>query len=217
MKDSELNQILKSAAVPEPAAERWDQFPKRVMAQIHRREQPAGVEKGAEARVRAESMEVKPPAWAFALRFKPALALGLAVVCIALGFALGFWKGRDSAITTQQLAQAKKYFKEVEALFPNQVQAIVFDDRGAHLVLADEANVPASLPVYLKISGPKGRQTCLTFSGQQVRINGDICDVLVDHHGDVLLVGQQLVWSSAQPASKTGRYQIEARTLETNS
>jgi len=31
-----------------------------------------------------------------------------------------------------------------EALFPNQLQAIVFDDQGARLMLADKSDVPNS-------------------------------------------------------------------------
>ena len=119
--------------------------------------------------------------------------------------------GKDS-----QLAEARKYFHELEALFPNQLQAIVFDQQGTHLVLAPEPNLPASPPLYLKICGPKGCQRFVTFSGQQIRVNGDVCDVLADRQGNVLVVGQETLWADAKAAVRSGPYQIEARALETN-
>jgi hypothetical protein len=155
--------------------------------------------------------------WASAFRFllsKPAVALGVAVACLALGFVLGSWRGQYSPGKDAQLAEARKYFHELEALFPNQLQAIVFDQQGTHLVLAQEANLPASPPLYLKICGPKGCQRFVTFSGQQIRVNGDVCDVLVDHRGNVLVVGQETLWSDAKAATRRGPYQIEARALE---
>ena len=130
------------------------------------------------------------------------------------GVVLGSWKGHRSPGKDPQLAEARKYFHELEVLFPNQLQAIVFDQQGTHLVLAPEPNLPASPPLYLKICGPKGCQRFVTFSGQQIRVNGDVCDVLVDHQGKVLLVGQETLWSDAKASVKRGPYRIEARALE---
>ena len=129
-------------------------------------------------------------------------------------FFLGFWRGQRSLSDDPQLAAARKYFHEIEALFPNQVQAIVFDQRGTQLVLAQEPNVPASPPLYLKVCGPKGCQRFVTFSGQQIRVNGDVCDVLADGRGEVLLVGRQLLWSGSKAVAASGGYQVEARALE---
>jgi hypothetical protein len=102
-------------------------------------------------------------------------------------------------------------------LFPNQLQALVLDAAGAHLVLAEQADVPASPPLYVKITGPKGAQRFVTFSGQRIRVNGDSFEVLVGRQGEVLLVGKQSVWSSSEPGVKAGPYRIEARPLPANS
>jgi hypothetical protein len=123
-------------------------------------------------------------------------------------------KGHRSPVNDPQLTAVRKYFREIEALFPNQLQAIVFEQQGTHLVLAGEPNLPTSPPLYLKICGPKGCQRFVTFSGQQIRVNGDICDVLADGRGGVLLVGRNLVWSSDQATASSGPYRIEARILE---
>ena len=84
-------------------------------------------------------------------------------------------------------------------------------------MLAQEPNLPKSPPLYVKICGPNGCQRVVTFSGQQIRVNGDVCDVLADHRGNVLVVGRQLVWSGARVGANSGRYQIEARVLDANS
>ncbi len=234
MTDKELNEVLKRAVAPEREAGFWERFPGRVTAEIQRREQAAlagsrvGVSPASGAGVppalatfrvgdSSGRRDAYPTTWTMLLRFltnKPAFALGVAAACIALGFLLGFWRGQRSPSHDPQLAEAQKYFQEVASLFPNQLQAIVFDQQGAHLVLAQEPNLPTSPPLYLKICGPKGTQRFVTFSGQQIRVNGDVCDVLADHQGNVLLVGRRLVWSGAQASAGSGPYQIEARPLE---
>jgi hypothetical protein len=217
MKDTELNDVLKRGAVPERKGDYWEQFPSRVMAEIQQRRRHARAESIADALVPARTDGNSRWTWASAFRTvggKPTFALGVAVVCLALGLVLGSWRGQHSSGKDAQLAEARKYFHEIEALFPNQLQAIVFDQHGTHLVLAPEANLPVSPPLYLKICGPKGCQRFVTFSGQQIRVNGDVCDVLVDHQGKVLVVGQETLWSDAKAALRSGSYQIEARALE---
>ena len=206
MKNSELDQILKSAPVPDRPGAYWDQFPRRVMAKTDR------------LRTRADAETNHPriePFW-LRSRFQFATAgLGLAIIGLLLGFVLGFWQGRNLSITGPQLAAARKYFQEIETLFPGQVQAIVFDQQGPHLVLAEHSNVPASSPLYLRVCGPKGCQSYVTFSGQQIRINGETCEVLLDHQDNVLLIGQDWVLSTAQAPAKRARYQVSARPLMT--
>ena len=47
-KDTELNEVLKSAAVPERGADYWERFPSQVTAEIDRRRQHARAEKSAD-------------------------------------------------------------------------------------------------------------------------------------------------------------------------
>jgi RNA polymerase sigma factor (sigma-70 family) len=87
------------------------------------------------------------------------------------------------------------------------------DDPGrAHQI--QEALSP---PLYLKICGPRDCQRFVTFSGQQIRVNGDVCDVLSDHQGNVLVVGRQLLLSGSKASTRGGQYQIEAGALEDRS
>ena len=215
MKDTELNEVLKRSAVPERKADYWERFPSRVVAEIELRRLHDPAEKSADALVPGLA-DPSRRMWASAFRFllsKPAFALGVAVVCLGLGFVLGSWKGQRSPDKDAQLAEARKYFHEIEALFPNQLQTIVFDQQGTHLVLAPEANLPASPALYLRICGPKGCQRFVTFSGQQICVDGDVCEVLVDHRGYVLVVGTKLVWTSADTLTRIGEYRFAACSL----
>lgn len=220
MKDEELTRILKGAPVPERTPEYWEQFPNRVLAQIHSRSPEAPVSQPAASRAGRHpvSSETGATPWRFlSPKAAFALVLGLVALCLGLGFTLGFWKGRHLATDEAQLADARTYFNEIEPLFPGQLRAIVFDQQGTHLVLSERPDVPPSPPLYIEITGPKGCQRFVTFSGQQIRVNGDVCEVLQDRQGHILLVGRHLLWSGASPTTKSGPYQIEARPLETTS
>jgi hypothetical protein len=208
MNDSDLNELLKTASLPERSAEYWKQFPSRVTREILCRE-------------RSTDIHVREPRWASrALLGMPALlrfpATGFVmVICSALIiiFALHRRHYTSEAANDPQLLEAQKYYHEIESLFPNQVQAIVLDKSGPRLVLAKNADVPQSPPLYLKICQPAGCQRFITFSGQQIQLNGELCDVLTDREGHVLLVGRETVWSSSVPGAKAGSYRLEAKPL----
>ena len=209
MKNGQLEKCLKSAPVPERSLEYWEQFPTQVMSEIKRREGAA--EHSSPAPVDAEVR------WWPVFLSRLALSTGAALACVVLAFLLGVRQGRHSAGSERQLAEAQKCYREIESLFPNQVEALVFDAQGMHLVLAEKDNVPASPPLYVTITGVKDVHRFVTFSGQRISVNGDSFEVLVDRQGDVLLVGQQSVWSSSEPGNKAGPYRIEARPLPTRS
>ena len=120
MNDAELEQLLKTAQIPERPPTYWQQFPKTVAA-----------------RIRWQGRRVATADTASSLKLTRATvrwAFGVASVCIIIGLGISFWRGLVANEASIQLAQAKKYFHEIETLFPNQVRAIVFDDRGAHLL-----------------------------------------------------------------------------------
>src|SRR3974390_3517991 len=109
MNNKRLNEILKSARVPERAGDYWEKFPGRVMAKLHWRQQNAEARQLVGSRVSS-----------FRLLRLPVFGAGLAVVCILLGFGVGFWKGRQSiAPERAQLAEALKCYREIAGLFPN--------------------------------------------------------------------------------------------------
>jgi hypothetical protein len=213
MNNRELEQLLKSAPTPQWPEEYRSQFPRRVMAKIHWRG-TANPEAVGTRSTASQTPYKTGTRWNASLPRLATLGFGLAAVCIILGFVLGSWHGRRGLTDAQELAQARRCYREIAGLFPNQLQGIVFDQQGAKLVLADKPDVPPSPPLYVKICGPAGCNSFVTFSGQQIRVNGDVFEVLVDHRGDVLVVGRNSAWSSEHSAANTGRYRITAKPLE---
>ena len=201
MNNSQLNDYLRTVPIPEQPQDYWDELPLRVMVEIERRGK--------------ESFRLSPAAqpWWAAVYANPLLSAAVAVTCLLLAFVLGNWHGGDSPVRERQLAEAQKCFREIGSLFPNQVQALIFDAQGVHLVLAENAEVPTSTPLYITISDPSGVHRFVTFSGQRIGVNGDTFEVLVDCQGDVLVLGEQWVWSSSMPDEKSGQYRIAARSL----
>lgn len=205
MNNANLNRILQTAPVPELPRQYWEEFPERVIAEVQRRHRPGGADTLVRARERQARLSVLSAQWL--------LATAAGAACLVLAFWLGFSQARRSPATDPLLAEAQKCFREIEPLFPKQLQALVFDQKGTYLVLANEPDVPPSPPIYIKIAGPHGEHRFITFSGQRIRVNGDSFEVLSDRQGDVLMVGEQSVWSSSDPGADVGPYRIEARPL----
>lgn len=219
MNDRDLDRLLKTAQVPERAADYWEEFPVGVIRALRQRE------------------DVKQSRRQRFAPFRPVLALGagLAVVCLAICLGIGFWKGsRGAGARTASIghspdqdqspleggsvvgvAEAQKLYREIIQLFPNQVREIIFDQNGPHLLLADRADVPSFSPLFVRICGPKECQHIVTFSGQQIRINGETVDVLVGPKDEIILAGAAALWSSTRAESRLGSYQIQAEPLET--
>ncbi len=192
MNDNELDDLLKSAAVPGRDEDYWREFPKQVTRALGR---PVP----AAARIPARPLK---PHWL------AAWGVGFATACIVLGAV--WWANRGSDAGEAQLAQARKCYAEIEALFPNQVQAIVFDRQGPRMILAPSANVPDSPPFYLKICDAGGCERMITFSGQEVQVSGQTYEVLADAKGQVMLVGNDRVLAGDNPADPV---RIQSRAL----
>ena len=197
MNNIELEKLLKSVPSPQRPPEFWEQLPRRVSTRIH-----------WQAKLRTGPGSEARPWWS-----SWTWGFSAAAACLVIAFALGNWRGRPANEPNAQIAQARIYFREIESLFPRQVRAIVFDESGPRLMLAEKADVPDATPLYVSICGPRGCQQHITFSGQQIRVNGEDCDVLTDAAGHVLIVGRQFVWSSGSLARNAGKYRIEARAL----
>jgi len=185
--------MLQAARVPDCPEEYWAQFPKDVVSRLrwNTAAKPAG-----------------EPRWF------PRLAWGLATVavCLVAGIIVGRWQGqRESG--SYALLQNQKVITEMLSLFPNQVRAIMQDEHGVSLMLSDEANLPPSPPLWVKVCDGKHCSAAVTFSGQEIQLAGRKIMVLADAHGGVLLVGNDFVWSSEEPGSTKTRLKIETRNL----
>jgi hypothetical protein len=169
----DLNNKLQSVKVPERSAGYWEAFPGRVVARLN---DPAPVSAGH---------------WRWALATACVL-----VVAAAMGWR--FWP-RAAAPGMDYAKLAREIAKE----FPGQLKAIMVDERGMRVELAEAPGVPVSSPVLVEVCRPQGCRRVITFSGQQININGEPWDVLVNGDGRVIVAGRS-----------TGKYQVAARQLE---
>ena len=188
MNDTELSQLLKSAKVPERGPDHWAEFPDRVSAALRA----------------TRASQAGPP------RLWPKLAWGfsLAGTCVLIGFVIGHWRDVREA---NGLLRNGKLVREVVAMFPNQVQAIIQDENGLRLSLAETPNVPQSQPLWINICDGKNCRSIVTFSGQTVQIDGHRVEALADASGGVMLVGEHFFWSAGDRTP--GRLRINAQQL----
>ena len=191
--DQQFDDMLKSARVPDRSAGYWENFPKRVTARLSTSTQP----------VMAPSSNAAHR-WAWV----PASAFAVLMLCF------GFWM--RSRITTAQPNYAKLY-REIEAMFPNQVRTIVVDSGAVKLDLSERPDVPSSSPLRVDVCHNQQCRTYITFSGQRIRVNTENWDVLSDGVGNVLVVGRNVAWTSAEPNHRSGAYHIDAEQLGSSS
>lgn len=193
MTDRELDELLKQARVPDRKPEYWMDFPGIVRLRLR----PGSTESVA----RHPRATHRLAGW----------AVGLAAACVLLAFIFGFRadKGREG---DESMAAMQKYFREMQGLFPNQVRAIIFDGAGPRLILSEKADVPSSSPLLVKFCSGKQCRSFVTFSGQQLEINGQKFEVLAGGGDEVILVGHNSAWSSADPAQK--EMHMEAKCLD---
>lgn len=194
MNDSELDQKLKAAREPALPKEYQAAFPQTVLANL-----------------RSDTWKTSPPQRSWL----PRLAWGLATAaCVVLAFGLGHWRGHMEAAAPDNLLANTKLIHETMALFPNQVRAIVQDEHGMKLILADQADVPNSTPLYVRICDGDKCSSLVTFSGQEIQIAGQKLTVLADATGGIILEGNKFVWSSTAQNYASKGLKIEARPLQ---
>jgi hypothetical protein len=193
MNQTELDSILKKARTPERPREFWEEFPQQVARGLN----CAGMKNYHAKR-----------------NWFPRLAWGLATaICILAAFAIGRWHAQtETKASTDVLADAK-VVHETLTMFPNQVRAIMEDERGLSLVLSKSDNVPASTPIYVRICDGKDCSSLVTFSGQEIQIAGQKITVLSDAQGGIILMGNDFAWSSREPAYAKNNLKIEAKNL----
>ena len=172
--NDDFDKLLKNARVPERSPGYWEHFPKRVTAQL-------------------TAIPVRHRQWL-------PWTIGLATVCVVL--AAGIFIGRSNQQREITPVSYTRLFREIEGLFPNQLQAIVVDQHGVKLVLSETADVPKSQPLLIQACRQDDCRQVITFSGQQVKVNGDMWDVLVNGQNQVVVAGRS-----------TDRYHIEAKRL----
>jgi hypothetical protein len=213
MNDAELTEILKASRVLERPVEYWDEFPGRVTAECRLRESAERQEPALRKLLLLTNW------WATVPRLQVLRQLGVVGFCVTLitiGLVLaGRWLPESaSSAERRQLAQARQYYRELDSLFPNQVQTIIFDSKGPRFVLADRPNVVAASPLFIRLCDAQGCSRYVTFSGQRIRFSGQEFEVLSNCRGEILFVGDHSVWSSVATRNGQPPFKIEARLLQ---
>lgn len=195
MNNAELNQILKSAEPAQRPEEYWDKFPNDVSTQLNR---PLPQER---------RQANWPPRLAWVGSF--------AAICLLTGILIGHRLGQSELVEANgQSLQNEKLIREVMTMFPNRVRALVKDESGMRIVLADEADVPASSPLWVKICQGRRCTTLVTFSGQEVEVAGQKLTVLADAEDGVILVGDRFAWASDETNGNVQDLRIQAKPLQ---
>jgi len=192
MNDSELNEILKAAKVPDRPGEFWARFPRRVTSRLHWK--PA--------------MTTAPSHF-----WRMAWALSTVTACLVIGFVVGLRRTHDAAVAENGFLQNAKVLQETFAMFPNRVRAIVQDQHGINLVLSDKEDVPKSAPLWIKICDGKTCAAMVTFSGQEIKLGHRELTVLTDVNGKIILAGDNFLWSNGEALLAGNDLKIEAKTL----
>ena len=205
MNNSELNDLLRRARVPERTDEQWSELQTDTVRLV-----------AANASRRTSTNERSAPTRVGGYWTRGRLAtlgLSFATACFLCVLALNHWRaGRGEP--RNEIAEAQKLFSELNAMFPNQMEAVVFDGSTPRLVLAEQTSQNKGTPLFVRLCGARGCQRAITFSGQRVVLNGESCEVLVDARGHVIVTGEHFAWSSAEAASSQRGYRIEATKLE---
>jgi hypothetical protein len=184
-----LDDLLKSARVPGRSWGYWENFPGRVMARLSEEMRAGEIPAGSSLRF-----------WGF----------GVAAIIATLILCIGLWM-RGQSIAAQP--NYTKLYREIESMFPNQVRAIVVEGGGVRLELSDKADIPSSSPLRVDVCNNQQCRTYITFSGQRIRVNAENWDVLADGGGHVVVVGPDIVWTSAEPTRRAGAYHIDAKPM----
>jgi hypothetical protein len=201
MNNQELDKVLRATPLPEPAREFWNEL-------------PANVQRGIERSERRSQEQGRASLGNFVTRLRRLAApVAFAVGCIMIGFFWGVRARHTEVVQPGELAEARACWREAAALFPNQLQAIVFDQQGSRLVLSDRPNQPVSAPIFLKLCDGKNCKRFITFSGQQIKMNEERFEVLIDLRGEVLLIGDAKVWKSSKQTTNLGAFRVFAEPL----
>jgi hypothetical protein len=139
--------------------------------------------------------------------------IGVAFAAVA-AIATAIWlRPHDHA---ENLADDRQVLRQVEELFPNQLNAVVQAGGQTKLSLSDAAEVGSDQPVLLIFKRQKELIRVLSFSGHHVCVplgSGETCfDVLETTDGGVILEGDKNVMLSSRHPVIDG-YAFRAQTL----
>jgi hypothetical protein len=204
--DSELNNLLRRVRVPERNETEWKEFAGDTMRRLRTAPNFAGDD--VRSLTSSRRTETETPHVVSYIKW---WAAGVAVACLLIGLFIGQSHSRRTGV--REIVEARKLFSELNAMFPNQLQAVLLDGAAPQLVLSEKAATDKGVPLFVRVCGPKGCQRIITFSGESVRVNGELCEVLMGAQGEIIVAGEHFAWSSRATSSHGAGYHVEAVAL----
>jgi hypothetical protein len=136
-----------------------------------------------------------------------------AAACILLAFLVKRPPATAPETAMEPQDEAAIIFREVSALYPNQVKAITRGRDGLQLTLADEPVAESGKPLVLRVCENSACEDIITFSGQQITVAGHDVTVRTSSDGRVTLQGDELLWNSDSRESSLPGVLIVSRYL----
>jgi hypothetical protein len=121
---------------------------------------------------------------------------------------------------TISLTEHRRIMKEMEALFHDQLTAVIEESGKTEVRLTNSSLTPApkTQRIMIVLSKEGSKINILSYSGQQIEVllNGakTILEPLVTGSGEIMILNGETLWKSTQPKSIQS-YQVTATPLET--
>lgn len=117
----------------------------------------------------------------------------------------------------ENLANDREVLRQMEQLFPNQIDAVVQRNGKTDLTLADSPGVGGAQPLVVVFQRGKESIRVLSYSGHRVCLDlggkANCFDLLETPNGGVILEGADRAWIASQHPVVQG-YSVRAQSLE---
>lgn len=199
MNDRELDRLLKSIRVPSRPDDYWNTFPEKVADRMKTAGTPHATRTG---RKQTHALE----RW----------ILGFSTpVAAAIVFMLFLASHRETERRENQLELLRESYRQILSLFPQQLDAIVFAENDAEVLISEAPAPSRSEPVYVRFCPPAGRcVTAVSFSGTLLKIFGREFEILENGAGEIFVVAKEGVWGPGQAPASGDHWRIEGGRLE---
>ena len=198
MTDEELKKRLRSAQVVPPTREATEDMMFRVRSSLRHRSAAASAGDVAKA-----SRQVVFWRW---------VAGGMAILAMAMLVLRR--EGPAPVLTDRHIGEMRRYLGELQTLFPNRLDAVIFETDGPRLVLSESPGPSGGGALVLRLCAEGRCREVVTFSGRRIEIDGRKFEVLSQIGGGIIVMGDKGVWTSENPGQDGGLpFRIQARQL----